>query len=93
MTDSHFLFVYGTLMRNAHHPQAQHFHQAATFLGPAKPVIFYRLIYRMTLTDRSPDDILAVIKLCICTGILRKNRKDKSDSNYIRYKKNLFIGS
>jgi hypothetical protein len=43
-TDPHFLFVYGTLMRNAHHPQAQHFHQAATFLGPAQPVIFYRLI-------------------------------------------------
>ena len=36
MTDSHFLFVYGTLMRNAHHPQAQHFHQAARFLGPAR---------------------------------------------------------
>ena len=36
MTDSHFLFVYGTLMRNAHHPQAQHFHQAASFLGPAR---------------------------------------------------------
>ena len=36
VTDSHFLFVYGTLMRNAHHPQAQHFHQAATFLGPAR---------------------------------------------------------
>ena len=36
VTDSHFLFVYGTLMRNAHHPQAQHFHQAASFLGPAR---------------------------------------------------------
>ena len=23
-------------MRNAHHPQAQHFHQAASFLGPAR---------------------------------------------------------
>ena len=36
MTDSHLLFVYGTLMRNAHNPQAQYFHQAATFLGPAR---------------------------------------------------------
>jgi len=36
VTDSHFLFVYGTLMRNAHHPKAQHFHQAASFLGPAR---------------------------------------------------------
>jgi len=36
VTDSHFLFVYGTLMRNANHPQAQHFHQAASFLGPAR---------------------------------------------------------
>jgi len=31
VTDSHFLFVYGTLMRNAHNPQAQYFHQAASF--------------------------------------------------------------
>jgi len=26
-TDPHFLFAYGTLMRNAHNPQAQHFKQ------------------------------------------------------------------
>jgi len=38
VTDLDLLFVYGTLMRNAHNahnPQAQYFHQAATFLGPA----------------------------------------------------------
>ena len=38
VTDSHLLFVYGTLMRNAHNahnPQAQYLHQAATFLGSA----------------------------------------------------------
>jgi len=35
VTDSHFLFVYGTLMHNAHNAQAQLFHQAASFLGPA----------------------------------------------------------
>ena len=39
VTDSHLLFVYGTLMRNAHNahnPQAQYFHQAANFVGPAR---------------------------------------------------------
>lgn len=36
VTDSHLLFVYGTLMRTAHNAQAQYFHQAASFLGPAR---------------------------------------------------------
>jgi len=42
------------------------------------------------LRPLSPDDILVVIKLCICTGILRKNRTDKTDNNHITYKKFIY---